>query len=219
MFFADARSKGLQVIDDWRGMGQRTTASGTTVFDDVFVPDAYVLPFAKEGEGGHEFLYYAQLIHTAIDVGIAEEVLADARNYIHKNNRPWTGNPFDEHAREPFVIEEFGKLGLKARTARSMLHRSAAAIDAARANASEENTIAARLAVADARVVAAEVAVEISSSFFSITGARATFPEFGLDRHWRNARTHTLHDPLRWKYFHIGNYFLNDVVPPGDSYI
>jgi len=219
MFFADATAEGLEVIDDWEGMGQRTTASGTTVFNNVFVPDEYVFPFATAQEGAHSFLYYAQLIHTAIDVGIAEETLEDARHYIHAHNRPWLGNPFDEHAKEPFVIAEFGKLGLKVRTARSMLDRAAASIDAVRSTPTAENIIAARIAVADARVVSAEVAVEVSSDFFAITGAHATLPEFGLDRHWRNARTHSLHDPIRWKYFHLGNYYLNDVIPDGRSYI
>ena len=38
--------------------------------------------------------------------------------------------------------------------------------------------------------------------------------EHGLDRHWRNARVHTLHDPVRWKYHAVGNYYLNDENPP-----
>ena len=219
MFFADATAEGVKVIDDWEGMGQRTTASGTTIFDNVFVPDEYVFPLATAQEGAHSFLYYAQLIHSAIDVGIAEETLAEARHYIHAHNRPWLGNPFDEHAKEPFVVAEFGKLSLKVRMARSMLDRAAASIDAVRRTPTAESIIAARMAVADARVVSAEVAVEVSSDFFAITGARATLPEFGLDRHWRNARTHSLHDPLRWKYFHLGNYYLNDVIPDGRSYI
>ncbi len=29
-----------------------------------------------------------------------------------------------------------------------------------------------------------------------------------------NARTHTLHDPVRWKYHIVGNYYLNGVQPP-----
>jgi alkylation response protein AidB-like acyl-CoA dehydrogenase len=55
--------------------------------------------------------------------------------------------------------------------------------------------------------------VKISSELFNLTGARATQEKFGFDRHWRNARTHTLHDPDRWRTYHIGNYYLNDVVP------
>ncbi|EPN13418.1 acyl-CoA dehydrogenase, partial [Pseudomonas syringae pv. actinidiae ICMP 18804] len=42
----------------------------------------------------------------------------------------------------------------------------------------------------------------------------STLAEHGLDRHWRNARVHTLHDPVRWKFHAIGNYYLNDTNPP-----
>jgi alkylation response protein AidB-like acyl-CoA dehydrogenase len=45
-------------------------------------------------------------------------------------------------------------------------------------------------------------------------GAGATLAKYNLDRHWRNARTHTLHDPVRWKYHAIGNYALNGIKPP-----
>jgi hypothetical protein len=45
-------------------------------------------------------------------------------------------------------------------------------------------------------------------------GTRSTLGQYNFDRHWRNARTHTLHDPVRWKYFHVGNHLLNGVAPP-----
>jgi alkylation response protein AidB-like acyl-CoA dehydrogenase len=49
---------------------------------------------------------------------------------------------------------------------------------------------------------------------FELAGSQATLAEHNLDRHWRNARVHTLHDPVRWKYHAIGNYYLNDENPP-----
>jgi alkylation response protein AidB-like acyl-CoA dehydrogenase len=59
----------------------------------------------------------------------------------------------------------------------------------------------------------------VADELFALTGARATQEKFDLDRHWRNARTHTLHDPLRWKLYHLGNYFLNGVEPGPRSLI
>ena len=47
----------------------------------------------------------------------------------------------------------------------------------------------------------------------SVASTKSTLQQFNYDRHWRNARTHTLHDPARWKYYAIGNYFLNGVIP------
>lgn len=58
------------------------------------------------------------------------------------------------------------------------------------------------------------MALAAGNLLFELAGSRATLREHNLDRHWRNARTHTLHDPVRWKYPAIGNYLLNGVLPP-----
>jgi len=219
LYFADASDPGITVIDDWDGMGQRTTASGTTIFENVFVPQDNVLPMISVTDTTRSFALISNLIHAAIDLGIAEEALADAKHYIRNNNRPWTGNPHPEHAQEPFVVREFGQLGLKARVAALALKEAAHLIDEARAHPSPEAKLAARLSIADARILASEAATTIADQFFLLTGARATLGKYNLDRHWRNSRTHSLHDPLRWKEFHLGNYHLNGIAPPQGSYI
>jgi len=160
----------------------------------------------------------ASLIHVAIDVGIAEDVLTDAARYIHTQNRPWIDNP-EEHFKEPFVIAQFGEYGVQVRSAAVMLRHAAQAIDAARLDPTPDRILTARLAVADARILASEAATRVANEFFLLTGARATLEQHGLDRHWRNARTHSLHDPLRWKRYYLGNYYLNGVVPGRGVYI
>ena len=82
------------------------------------------------------------------------------------------------------------------------------------ANPSAETVAAAQLAVAESKVLTTEIAVQASSKLFELAGTRSTLAESNLDRHWRNARTHTLHDPVRWKYAIIGNHALNGVNPP-----
>lgn len=77
-----------------------------------------------------------------------------------------------------------------------------------------ETVAAAQLAVAEAKVLTTEVALGASNTLFELAGTRATLAEHNLDRHWRNARTHTLHDPVRWKYAIVGNHALNGVNPP-----
>lgn len=219
MFFVDASSDGVTVVDDWRGMGQRTTASGTTIFDDVFVPDANVFPFASDKPGNRGRMLLASLIHAAIDQGIAEATLADARHYILNHNRPWIDNPYDEHAKEPFVIKEFGELAVAIRTAGLSLRHAADLVDIAHSTRTENDVLEARLAIADARLNCGAAATKVADEFFLLTGARATLDKYGLDRHWRNARTHSLHDPFRWKLYHLGNYHLNGVVPGPRTYI
>jgi len=65
-----------------------------------------------------------------------------------------------------------------------------------------------------AKVLTTEIAILATNKLHELAGTRSTLAEFNLDRHWRNARTHTLHDPVRWKYFHVGNYALNGIAPP-----
>jgi SfnB family sulfur acquisition oxidoreductase len=219
IYFVGAKARGVSVTDDWDGMGQRTTASGTTVFENVFIPDFNVFPLVAAEDDGRSFVLNSSLIHAAIDVGIAEETLSDAADYICHHNRPWIENPYEEHAKEPFVIRDFGKLGVLVRTAALSLREAARLIDVARATPARATVLAARLAIADARLVASEAVTTVTDQFFLLTGARATLGKYGLDRHWRNARTHSLHDPLRWKEFHLGNYYLNGVTPPRGSYI
>jgi alkylation response protein AidB-like acyl-CoA dehydrogenase len=74
------------------------------------------------------------------------------------------------------------------------------------------------IAVNEAKVLAHRAAIEVSSQFFELTGARATSQKLGLDRFWRNARVHTLHDPIDYKYRDIGRYLLDGQFPEPTSY-
>ncbi|MBN3821157.1 SfnB family sulfur acquisition oxidoreductase, partial [Paraburkholderia sp. Se-20369] len=87
-------------------------------------------------------------------------------------------------------------------------------VDAAAAVSNETTVAAASIAVAQARAATTEIALQASTRLLELAGTQAVLAEHNLDRHWRNARTHTLHDPVRWKYVAIGNYVLNDVLPP-----
>ena len=71
-----------------------------------------------------------------------------------------------------------------------------------------------QIAVAEAKVLTTEVALAASNKLFELSGTRSTLAAENLDRHWRNARTHTLHDPVRWKYAIVGNHALTGVNPP-----
>ena len=70
------------------------------------------------------------------------------------------------------------------------------------------------VAVNEAKVLTTEAALLATNKLFELAGTQSTLSQYGLDRHWRNARTHTLHDPVRWKYYGVGNYYLNQVLPP-----
>ncbi len=67
--------------------------------------------------------------------------------------------------------------------------------------------------------MATEAVLIATNKLFELAGTSATLEKFGLDRHWRNARTHTLHDPVRSKYQLIGDFYLNGTAPPRRSYV
>lgn len=219
MFFVDASAPGVTLVNDWSGMGQRTTASGTTIFENVFVPDFHVFPYYLAGDATRPTRLLAALIHSAIDQGIAEEAQDDLRHYILEQNRPWIDNPHDQHAHEPFIVQAFGEVSHAVRAAGRLLKAAASDIDLAWADGGKDAALQAGLATADARIACGNAALKIADQLFALTGARSTLAEHDLDRHWRNARTHTLHDPLRWKLFHLGNYYLNGIEPGPRSLI
>ncbi|MFE9062563.1 SfnB family sulfur acquisition oxidoreductase [Streptomyces violaceusniger] len=205
---------GVTVVDDWDGMGQRTTASGTVRLDAVPVPADRVVPHHLTFRGPQLHGAIAQLLHAAIDAGIASGALAEAVTFVRTKSRPWFESGFETAAEDPLLIQRFGELALQVRGAEALLSAAARAVDTARGHLDEDTAAEASIAVAAAKVAAANAAVETGSSVFEVSGTRSALDALGLHRHWRDARTHTLHDPARWKVQHIGRYVLNGTKPP-----
>jgi alkylation response protein AidB-like acyl-CoA dehydrogenase len=114
----------------------------------------------------------------------------------------------------------YGRLATRVQAAEAMLAWAAATLDDVGRRPRDERAAArGSLAVAEAKAFASEVAVEVASDLFSLSGASAADQRYDLSRHWRNARTHASHDPVDWKYHHVGNYLLNDVPPPNHGQI
>ena len=123
----------------------------------------------------------------------------------HINHGLWT-HPRDTSTRYN-TLEYWTELA-------QLLERSGEFLDKAQADTNAETVAAASIAVAEARAISTEISLAAGSTLFELAGSQATLIEHGLDRHWRNARVHTLHDPVRWKYHAVGNYYLNDENPP-----
>ncbi|MFJ2923491.1 SfnB family sulfur acquisition oxidoreductase [Streptomyces massasporeus] len=205
---------GLTVVDDWDGMGQRTTASGTVRLEGVPVPADRVVPHHLTFQGPQLHGAVAQLLHAAIDAGIASAALAEAVEFVRTKSRPWFESGLETAAEDPLLIQRFGELAIRVRAAEALLREAARAVDAARDDLNDDSAAEASIAVATAKVSAAETAVEVASALFEVAGTRSALDSLGLHRHWRDARTHTLHDPVRWKVQHIGRYVLNGIRPP-----
>lgn len=214
LVFLERHTPGLQLIDDWAGFGQRTTGSGTTLFDAIAVDPAQVVPHQEVFDRPTPMGPLAQLIHAAVDTGIARAALADALAFTKRHARPWFETSYQHGSEDPHLIAAAGELVIRVNAANALLARAGRVVDMARANPTDETVAAASIAVAEAKALATEVSLHVTSKLFELSGSRSTLEQYGLDRHWRNARTHTLHDPVRYKYVNIGNYYLNGVRPP-----
>jgi SfnB family sulfur acquisition oxidoreductase len=205
---------GLTIIDDWSGFGQRTTGSGSAVFDNVHVPADAVIGFAAAFSRPTPVGPVGQMLHAAIDLGIARGAYRDLIEFVRTRSRPWIDSGVERASDDPLTIREVGDLTIQLHAADALLQRAAGLVDAAAAEPTEDSVAAASIAVAEARVLTNDVSLAASSKLIELAGSQSTLAEHNFDRHWRNARTHTVHDPVRWKYQAIGNYYLNDKKPP-----
>lgn len=211
---ADRNAPGLTVIDDWSAFGQRGTASGTVIIDNVRVEKSHLVPAWKGYEAPRSDGAIFQIIQAAVDAGIGRAALDDTIDFVRTKSRPWIDSGQERASDDPYTIQAIGDLTIRQHAAEALLDRAGLAIDAAIAEPSAESVAAAQLAVAESKVLTTEVAIAATNKLFELAGTRSTLAEDNLDRHWRNARTHTLHDPVRWKYAIVGNHALNGVNPP-----
>ncbi len=212
--FVPRNSPGLSVLDDWDGIGQRTTASGQVHLDDIPVPASRVVARTQAIAGPYGYGAYAQLLHGAIDAGIAEGALAEAAEFVRTRARPHHEAGVAAAVDDPLTAQRMGELDVRVRAANAQLRVVAEAVDAVFASPDEDRATEATLAAAALKVLAAEAALAASEGGFELAGTRIAGRADDYDRHWRNARTHTLHDPVRWKYQHLGRYRLTGQRPP-----
>jgi SfnB family sulfur acquisition oxidoreductase len=207
------KEHGVVVSSDWNAMGQRVTFSGTTTFENVAVPENHVIPHWRLFDRPSVFHAYASQLHTAIDIGIAQNALNDAVAIVRARGRPRLGAPVSKATEDPHVILRFGQLSAKFHAAEQLLLRAARLLDQATADLTIELAGEAAVAVAEAKAFSEDVVIEITNEIFALSGASATDNFLNLNRHWRNARTHTVHDANQWRYHSAGNYLLNGVLP------
>jgi SfnB family sulfur acquisition oxidoreductase len=213
------RSEGLTVIDDWSSFGQRTTASGTVILKNVRVSKDQILPSYQAYRKPTTRGPFSQIIHVAIDIGIARAAINDMVDFVKTRSRPWIDAKVETASEDPLTIYQVGELHYQLHAAEALMERAAWKVDRAAATPDESTVTQAALAVAEAKIGATDIAMLATNRLFELSGTQSTLEKYQLDRHWRNARVHTLHDPVRWKYHAIGNYYLNDVAPPRHAWL
>ncbi|HEY2206163.1 MAG TPA: acyl-CoA dehydrogenase family protein [Pseudonocardia sp.] len=207
----DGDAPGVTQHDDWDGFGQRTTASGTTEFHGVRVPaDRFLGPgYGTAGKGyGTSYL---QLVQLAVLAGIAQRATDDAITWVRERTRSYTHAAADLPRNDPLVQQVIGRLSAAGFSARSTVLAVADLLDellddAQRRGGDPDETLVdrAELVSAQAQATVIDQVLDATSQLFEVGGASIVSERHRLDRHWRNARTVAVHNPLIYKLRSVG---------------
>lgn len=211
-----ADAPGVRQHDDWDGFGQRLTASGTTEFTDVAVRDADILGPGYGAPGPTYSTAYLQLVQLAVLAGIAKRAESDAREWVSARTRGYTHSVADLPREDPLVQQVIGRLSSAAFAARATVLAVAEQLDGVldRGAADENDLVAIELAAAQAQLAVIDLVLPATSLLFELGGASIVSESLRLDRHWRNARTISVHNPAIQKARAIGDHLLNGAELP-----
>ncbi len=209
---------GITLHNDWNNIGQRQTDSGSASFERVRVEESELLldpgplstPFACLRP------LIAQLTFTHMFLGIAEGAFDEARNYTLTETRAWHKSSAEDVRQDPYVLHHYGEFWVALEGVRLLVERASELLDQAWAKGpslSETERGQLAIAIATAKVAATRQGLELCSRLFEVTGARSTHASLRLDRHWRNLRTQSLHDPVDYKLHELGDWALNQSLP------
>ena len=214
------QATGVEVVDNWNGFGQRTTSSGTVKLNHVEVDPFLIFDECLLGNAPSYRGAYSQLMQVAIDVGIAEAAFADTLSAVQKA-RPIIDANIEKASFEHYTLQEVGKSTVLLDAAILLLDEAAEYLDELDQldTVSDEQAAKASILVAEAKIYANDAALHISEKLLELGGSRSSLSQHNLDQHWRNARVHTLHDPVRWKLHALGDYYLNHKLPARHAWI
>jgi alkylation response protein AidB-like acyl-CoA dehydrogenase len=215
---------GVRLIDDWDGIGQRLTGTGTSHFDDVVVHAHEAIDDSARAELPTYSSAWLQLYLTAIIAGILDAAAGDAAALVRGRKRTYTHGSAPTAAEDPLIQHVVGQLETNAFAARSIVLAAADAVEAAAASvvdggADKALVHEASLRAAQAKVAVDELAQRSGWLVFEAGGASATKRSANLDRHWRNARTITSHNPSLYKTRAIGDLAVNGTELPQTWFI
>ncbi|RAV11994.1 acyl-CoA dehydrogenase [Mycolicibacterium sp. GF69] len=216
---------GVALIDDWDGFGQRRTGTGTTIFTDVAVAAEEVLsdtPYDADPEPSVQYASLQLFIH-AVVAGILESVVDDGIALLRSRDRSFSHALTERPSDDPLYQKLLGELASTAYIARAAVLDAAGAIEAATASEvggvpDADLATKAQLKVAKVKVHLDRVAPDAATRLLELGGASAASRKRNLDRHWRNIRTITLHNPVAYKARVIGQNLLHDTSIPANAY-
>lgn len=214
----DRRAAGVTIVDDWDGFGQTLTASGTTTFADVAVDPGDIV--ADGGKFRYSAAFY-QVVHLATLAGIGRAVANDVARAVAERRRTYTHAAAPRSSQDPQVLQVVGRIRGAAYAAGAIVLQVARALERAfearlsdDPDAEERANATAELETAQAQTVVSDLVLGASTLLFDALGASAVKKPAGLDRHWRNARTLSSHNPRIYKDRIVGDFAVNGTPPP-----
>ncbi|MFA5708486.1 acyl-CoA dehydrogenase family protein [Mycolicibacterium sp.] len=217
---------GVKLIDDWDGFGQRRTGTGTTIFDDVAVAADEILvdsPYDAEPQPTVQYASLQLYIH-AVVAGVLASVVDDGAALLRSRTRSFSHALTEAPVDDPLYQKLLGELASTAYIARAAVLDAADAIGAATDSydaqgiPDAELAAEAQLRVSKVKVHLDAVAPEAATRLLELGGASAASRQRNLDRHWRNVRTITLHNPVVYKARVIGENLLHGAPIPANAY-
>lgn len=207
---------GIQILDDWDGMGQRLTASGGVILDNV---EVFAHEFARrslENLVGRHCSTLRQLHLAASAGGAVRNVLADGLYYVRKQARSAAHSSAETAREDPFVQQVIGEIAANSLAIDALLAEGARALDhtvaafaAGDEAAIEASLVASAVTTARVQIVLGQLGPRTAERLFELGGGSATSRKYNFDRHWRNIRTVLNHNPLLHKSRVVGDYLLN----------
>ncbi|WP_439816289.1 hypothetical protein [Zavarzinia sp. CC-PAN008] len=210
---------GVDVTDDWDGIGQRLTASGTTVFDRVHVAPDELVVLAEEERKVPIDSTLPQLYLTTIIAGILRRVVRDAAEHLKQRDRNYYHAVDANPAADPLLEQAIGRLSAAAYVAEASVGTAAEALGRAfesvfSGEADPELFLDASLKAAQSKIVIDDLALHAATHLYDIGGASAAKQASRLDRHWRNIRTIASHNPVSYKALAVGRHVLHGTALP-----
>lgn len=217
---------GFRPLNNWNNIGQRLTDSGGVRIDNVRVERHEVLgpdPIGGQDPTPYQTLVtpHWQLAFVNFYVGTAEGAIDEALDWTRRHATPWETSGVERATDDPYILERVGEIVSEVRAASLLADRAGEALQAALDTGpglTADQRAEAAVAIYEAKVITTKVALEATSRLFEIQGARATTAAYSFDRHWRNIRTHTVHDPVAYKAREVGDWTLNRRAPEFSLY-
>ena len=216
---------GLTIKDDWDGFGQRLTGTGTTILDNVYVEPGeiadYGSPFAQPPS--YQFAF-VQLYLQALTAGILRSVQEDAVALVRRRRRNFSHAATERPTEDSQLFQVVGEIAADAFAAEAIVLAAADRIQVAADSVVDglpdaHLARAAQIAAAEAKVAVDRFSYQTASRLFDAGGASATQSIYNLDRHWRNARTTSTHNPTFLKASIVGDFLVNGTLPPLNGYV